>query len=178
MEKISKYLSLILRHQPEKIGLILDQEGWANIQKLIDCSVQHGTQLSKETLMQIVQNNDKKRFQISKDSLSIRAVQGHSHQSVQRIFNQQKPPPYLLHGTTIRFWDSIQQQGLIAGKRHYVHLTESRTTAEQVGQRYGRILLLQIDAHQMLKDGYTFFLSENNVWLTEHVPIQYIKHIG
>lgn len=113
--QISKFLSLVLRHRPEHIGIQLDQEGWANIAELIKAAEKHNTPLNQQLIETIVEQNDKKRFQISEDGLQIRAVQGHSSQSVQRQILKIEPPKQLYHGTASRFVDSIQEQGLIAG---------------------------------------------------------------
>ncbi|WP_420001153.1 RNA 2'-phosphotransferase [Acinetobacter sp. LF10] len=173
----SKFLSLILRHKPEQIGLQLDQEGWAKIDELIEAAQQHNTFLDDELIQTIVAQCDKKRFQISDDGLNIRAVQGHSTLTVQREMIALKPPQYLYHGTASRFIDSIQTQGLIAGQRHYVHLSEHKETALNVGQRYGKPILFLIDTVQMYKDGFTFHQAENGVWLITHVPTQYLSLI-
>ncbi|ENX02789.1 hypothetical protein F900_01237 [Acinetobacter modestus] len=171
----SKFLSLILRHKPEQIGLQLDQEGWAKIAELIDAAQQHNTFLDDELIQTIVAQNDKKRFQISEDGLKIRAVQGHSTSAVQRQMTALVPPPQLFHGTASRFVDSIQTQGLIAGQRHHVHLSENQETALKVGQRYGKPILFVVNTTQMQRDGFEFFQAENGVWLTAHVPTQYLS---
>ena len=175
--QISKFLSLILRHKPEQIGLQLDQEGWAKIAELIEAAQQHNVPLDEALLQVIVEQNDKKRFQISEDGLMIRAVQGHSTNKVQRQMIALEPPQYLYHGTASRFIDSIQMQGLIAGQRHYVHLSENKETALNVGQRYGKPVLFLINTLQMYKDGFEFHQAENGVWLTIHVPTQYLSLI-
>ena len=171
----SKFLSLILRHKPEQIGLQLDQEGWAKIAELIEAAQQHDVRLDQALLHVIVEQNDKKRFQISDDGLNIRAVQGHSTPTVQREMIAIEPPQHLYHGTASRFMESIQAQGLIAGQRHYVHLSENKETALNVGQRYGKPILFLIDTIQMHKDGFAFYQAENGVWLTKHVPTQYLS---
>ena len=175
-KEISKYLSLILRHKPEHIGLILSAEGWCNLDTLIEKS--KTTQeiiLDRETIKLIVKNSDKKRFQISDDGLNIRAVQGHSTDTVNRAFQRLIPPLYLYHGTSQRFISSIQEQGLIPKDRQYVHLTENKETALSVGKRYGKPTLLVIDALQMHNNGFEFFQAENNVWFVKHVPVKYIN---
>lgn len=175
--QISKFLSLILRHKPEQIGLQLDQEGWAKIAELIEAAQQHNVPLDEALLEVIVEQNDKKRFQISEDGLMIRAVQGHSTNTVQRQMIALEPPQYLYHGTASRFIDSIQTQGLMAGQRHYVHLSENKEMALNVGQRYGKPVLFLINTLQMYKDGFEFHQAENGVWLTIHVPTQYLSLI-
>jgi len=174
-KEISKYLSLILRHKPELIGLELNSEGWSNLDKLIEKSkVSQGITLDRETIKSIVKDSDKKRFEISNDDINIRAVQGHSTTTVNIAFKQLIPPQYLYHGTAQRFIDSIKEQGLISKDRQYVHLTENKETALSVGKRYGKPELLIIDALQMHNDGFEFFQAENNVWLVKHVPVKFI----
>ncbi|WP_284086342.1 RNA 2'-phosphotransferase [Acinetobacter pittii] len=172
---ISQYLSFILRHKPEEIGLTLDLEGWANIEELISKSQPvKNVALDEEIIKTIVSNSDKKRFQISDDGKLIRAVQGHSTTSVDITLNKLKPPTYLYHGTTQRFIDSIKEQGLISKDRQYVHLTENRDTALTVGARYGKPEILVIDTLKMHDSGFEFFQAENGVWLSKHVPIEFI----
>ncbi|MFX4954922.1 RNA 2'-phosphotransferase [Acinetobacter baumannii] len=172
---ISQYLSFILRHKPEEIGLTLDLEGWANIEELISKSQPvKNVALDEEIIKNIVSNSDKKRFQISDDGKLIRAVQGHSTTSVDITLNKLKPPTYLYHGTAQRFIDSIKEQGLISKDRQYVHLTENRDTALTVGARYGKPEILVIYALKMHDSGFEFFQAENGVWLSKHVPIEFI----
>ena len=174
-KKISQYLSFILRHKPEEIGLTLDVEGWANINELINKSQPIEERiLTKEIIQQIVQNSDKKRFQLSDNKLNIRAIQGHSIPLINRTFIKQTPPDFLYHGTAQRFYDSIITQGLIAKERHYVHLTEHINTANAVGIRYGKPVILIIHAIEMYNNGFIFFKTENDVWLINNVPIEYI----
>lgn len=174
LDDLSKYLSFILRHQPEEIGLTLDAEGWASIEQLIQKSAPiKNTVLTPEMLFQVVETNDKKRFQISEDGLSIRAVQGHSHQNVNRTFIEKTPPEFLYHGTTTRFLEQILQQGLKPQSRQYVHLSQDQTTAETVGKRYGKPHILTIQSQKMLEDGFKFYQAENGVWLVSHVPPHY-----
>lgn len=175
LNDISKYLSYILRHKSEEIGLILDAEGWANIEELIEKSAPiKTTKLTTEILLDVVKNNDKKRFQISEDGLSIRAVQGHSNNAVNITFQEKMPPEFLYHGTATRFLEQILQQGLKPQSRQYVHLSADQTTAETVGKRYGKPHILTIESEKMFKDGFKFYQAENGVWLISHVPTQYL----
>lgn len=174
-KQISKYLSYILRHQPESIALKLDHEGWANLQHLILQSKNIGNmQLDLATIYAVVESNDKQRFQISADGLNIRAVQGHSNINVDLNFVVKQPPDLLYHGTATRFIESIMAKGLIPMQRQYVHLSEQQHTAVQVGQRYGKVVILKIDSQQMHAQGFQFFQAKNGVWLTRHVPIAFI----
>lgn len=173
LKKTSKFLSFILRHQPDDIGLTLDSQGWASITELIE-KAKPKASLTKDLIKEVVASSDKQRFALSSDGLYIRANQGHSIK-VDLGLTPQKPPPVLYHGTASRFVDSIKQEGLKAGQRHHVHLSVDVATATAVGQRYGSPVILKVDAGNMFKQGYTFFLSDNSVWLTKHVPVQYLS---
>ena len=175
--RISKFLSLVLRHQPEKVGLKLNHEGWVSVSELITAFEAHGLSLTLEELQEVVRSNDKKRFSFSPDLLFIRANQGHSV-TVELGYEPQPPPPLLYHGTAERFLTSIRQQGLTKGQRHHVHLSDDTETAETVGRRYGKPVILRIDSERMRRDGYLFFRSANGVWLTESVPVEYIMFPG
>jgi len=171
--KISKFLSLVLRHQPEKVGLMLDNEGWVPVSDLITAFAEFGFPITLAELQDVVRSNDKKRFSFSPDSLLIRANQGHSV-TVELGYERRRPPPILFHGTADRFLPSITQQGLIKGQRHHVHLSDNRETARTVGRRYGNPVVLRVASERMHSDGYLFFRSDNGVWLTESVPAVYI----
>jgi len=171
--QISKFLSLVLRHQPEKIGLRLSQSGWASVEELIEASRQRGIEFTLEELQNVVASNDKKRFSLSEDGLLIRANQGHSIE-VELGYAPTAPPDVLFHGTAERFMASIKKHGLIKGKRHHVHLSADIDTATKVGRRHGKPVVLKIEAGRMRQDGFVFYLSANKVWLTESVLVQYL----
>jgi putative RNA 2'-phosphotransferase len=173
--EISKFLSFVLRHKPEAIGLMLDAEGWANVDLLIACAVQSGQILTRPMLQKIVETSDKKRFTFSDDGLHIRAAQGHSTQSVAIAHVEKQPPEFLYHGTATRFLDSIREQGLLPGSRHYVHLSGDEQTAMAVGQRYGKPIVLKVKALLMQQQGFKFYLADNGVWLTGNVPAAYLQ---
>jgi putative RNA 2'-phosphotransferase len=170
---ISKFLSLILRHQPEKIGLTLDAEGWALVDELIACASKHGTVLSRERVFEAVDKNSKQRFSLDASRTRIRANQGHSVDVDLRL-TPLEPPPKLFHGTATRFVDSILREGLRPGRRHHVHLSAARETAIAVGARHGVPFVFEVDALAMHHDGCVFFRSENGVWLVAHVPAQHL----
>lgn len=174
--KLSKFLSLVLRHRPEVIGIQLDPQGWANTDELLAKCKAKGKNINLDTLKEIVAKNDKKRFAFNEDYSQIRASQGHSIQ-VELGYSPQKPPEVLYHGTTTRFLKSILAKGLIKGKRHHVHLSTKKQTALLVGMRHGKVVLLEVAAKKMQEAGYIFYLSENEVWLTETVPPEYLKHL-
>lgn len=170
----SKFLSYVLRHEPQAIGLQLDSEGWADIDALIAGAAKDGRALNIALIQAVVSSSDKKRFSISDDGLRIRAVQGHSAASVNLQYVEKEPPEFLYHGTATRFLESIWQRGLIAGSRHHVHLSQDIPTAIAVGQRYGQPVVLKIEALRMCQHGFKFFQAENDVWLTNHVPMSFI----
>ncbi|MFI6009313.1 RNA 2'-phosphotransferase [Streptomyces sp. NPDC051243] len=170
--KVSKYLSKHLRHQPERIGLILDEGGWVEIDTLIAAAAAHGFRFSREELDQVVAANDKKRFAI--EGNRIRASQGHSI-DVDLGLPPATPPPYLYHGTVAPNLDAIRSEGLKPMNRHDVHLSADRETATRVGARRGRPVVLCVDADAMHRDGHVFHVSANGVWLTKAVPPEYLR---
>lgn len=174
LESASKFLSYVLRHKPETIGLALDAEGWCAIDQLIRLAKEQGTGLTRELLLETVAASDKKRFALSPDGSRIRANQGHSIQ-VNLNLRPQTPPQILLHGTATRFESSIRAYGLVAGSRQFVHLSADRETALQVGKRYGKPLLLEVEALAMSRSGHEFFMSANGIWLTRAVPAIYLR---
>ena len=169
----SKFLSLILRHQPGKIGLSLDAGGWADIAELLAKSADYGVLISRDELEVVVAHNDKQRFIISADGNRIRANQGHSI-AIDLGLTPLVPPRFLYHGTAVHFLGSILEHGLKKQKRHHVHLSGDKQTAMKVGQRHGEPVVLKILAGQMHQNGCIFFQSENGVWLTDHVPPLYL----
>ena len=172
-KRTSKFLSLVLRHQPEKIGIALDPAGWTSVAELLDALARHGKPVSRADLKFVVANNDKQRFALSDDGESIRASQGHSV-DVELGSVPAEPPETLFHGTVEKFLDSIRSQGLLKGKRHHVHLSATRETAIAVGGRRGLPIVLTVHAHAMRAAGHDFFLSANGVWLTECVPAEFV----
>jgi putative RNA 2'-phosphotransferase len=174
LTEASKFLSYVLRHRPDSIGLTLDSEGWVDISELIAAAVQTGTQLDRQLIDTIVDTSDKKRFAISEHGLRIRALQGHSTEAVAITYAEKVPPAVLYHGTAARFLESIRRDGLLAGSRHYVHLSGDPRTAQCVGERYGKPAVLTVQARSMHQQGFRFYQAENGVWLTEAVPVQFM----
>jgi len=170
MTQISKYLSYILRHKPDSIGLILDSNGWADIDKVIEKTKDFN--LTKEMIEEIVKSSDKQRF-IIKDN-KIRANQGHSI-DVDLNLKPLEPLDVLYHGTAEKSIDDILEKGIKPMSRQHVHLSKNKEIAIRVGQRHGKPQVLKVDSKSMHKDGYKFYLSENGVWLTEYVPSKYIS---
>lgn len=165
----SRFISLVLRHQPEIIHIRLDRHGWADVDELINGVRTSRRSLTREDLERIVREDAKQRYSFSADGTKIRANQGHSI-PVDLELLPRIPPNPLYHGTAARFWDSIQEKGLLKMSRQYVHLSSNVKTAIDVGSRHGAPLVLRIDTERMVRDGHLFYLSENGVWLCEHVP--------
>ncbi|MEM7535987.1 MAG: RNA 2'-phosphotransferase [Chloroflexota bacterium] len=172
--RYSKFLSLVLRHRPEQIGIALDSQGWVGIDTLLAAANQHGVALNRESLETVVTENNKQRFRISDDGQRIRASQGHSVQ-IDLQLEPVTPPDTLYHGTAQRFLDSIRASGLQSRNRQHVHLSADEQTATNVGQRHGKPVVLIINAGTMAEDGIVFYRSDNGVWLTDAVPIRYIQ---
>lgn len=172
----SKFLSLVLRHQPELIGLVLDGEGWADLEQLLSAANAHGNALTDEDVRAIVAGSDKQRFALSADGRRIRAHQGHSV-AVDLNLARAVPPDVLFHGTASRFIASIRAQGLVRGSRHHVHLSANEATARTVGARHGTPVVLRVDAGRMHAEGFVFFQSENGVWLVDEVPVTYLEFL-
>lgn len=171
--RISRFLSLVLRHDPGRIGLALDAAGWADVAELLAAAQRAGVDLDRAMLDRVVAENDKQRFALDAGGERIRASQGHSLR-VDLGLSPLVPPERLFHGTTLRFLDGIRRQGLLAGKRQHVHLSADEPTARAVGRRHGAPVVLAIDAGRMQRDGFCFFRSDNGVWLIGAVPPEYI----
>jgi putative RNA 2'-phosphotransferase len=175
--RISKFLSLVLRHKPETIGIELDDNGWTDVQILIDKVNKTDLSLNVETLKHVVKTNAKKRFAFNETFDKIRANQGHSVE-VELGYSSQIPPTILYHGTGQKSVDSILKTGLEKRNRHHVHLSADIETAIKVGQRHGKPIVLEVLAGQMHNDKHVFYLSDNGVWLTDSVPSLYLREYG
>jgi len=171
--RTSKFLSLILRHEPEQVGLQLDEAGWVAVDELLQAVNRHGISLAREQLDHIVATSEKKRFAFSDDGLRIRANQGHSVE-VELGYAPATPPDLLYHGTPEKFVATIRREGLLKMQRHHVHLSADKATTLKVGARRGRPVLLTIRAGDMHPAGHVFYRSANNVWLVDHVPPEFI----
>ena len=177
MEKIklketSKFISLILRHKPETIGITLDEHGWANVDELI-AGIAKTRDFNMEMLEEIVRTDEKQRYSFNEDKTLIRANQGHSI-PVDVELKKEIPPEYLYHGTGEKYVGSIEKQGLIPKSRLYVHLSADIETAKKVGTRHGKPVVYRIASGKMNDDGYEFYKSVNGVWLIKAVPIEYM----
>lgn len=173
-KRISKFLSLVLRHKSETIGITLDKNGWTPVTDLIEKLGTAGTSIDFSILKHVVDTNTKKRFAFNDTFDKIRASQGHSI-TIELGYEQQVPPEILYHGTAAQHIESILSTGLNKGSRHQVHLSADTTTAFNVGKRHGKPVILEVAAGKMHKDGFAFFVSENNVWLTDNVPPVYLS---
>lgn len=171
--RISKFVSLVLRHQPEKFGISLDAQGWADVDALLRAAEEAGVPCSEEVLHAVVAQNDKQRFAFNADETRIRARQGHSF-AVDLGLPPVVPPMVLFHGTARQTLPAIMREGLLRLRRQYVHLSADAQVAWRVGQRHGQPVVLTVQAGAMHADGLVFFCSENGVWLTEHVPVRYV----
>lgn len=174
LTKISKFLSLVLRHSPQTISITLDENGWADVDVLIHQSNLHKMKFDFETLEEVVFTNDKQRFTFNDDYTKIRANQGHSV-NVNLELEAVKPLQILYHGTVEKYLDNIKINGLQKMKRQHVHLSKDLETAIKVGNRRGKAIVLEIKALEMYNDGFEFYLSKNGVWLCNEVPAKYIK---
>ncbi len=169
----SKFLSRVLRHQPETIGITLDPAGWISVDALLSAMAEHGRPLSRADLEEIVRTSDKQRFALSPDGQRIRANQGHSIE-VELDHAPAVPPELLYHGTAAQFPPAIREQGLCRMERHHVHLSAETEVTLRVGARRGRPILLTIRAGDMHRAGHAFLLTPNEVWLTDRVPPEFI----
>lgn len=171
---LSKFLSLVLRHHPERIGLTLDKAGWVDVEILLAACAAHGRPMTSEQLYRVVTENDKQRFALSADRTRIRANQGHSV-AVELDYAPAIPPDLLFHGTVANVLEGIRQHGLLKRSRQHVHLSASKEVALQVGARRGQPVILEVRAAAMASRGFQFFRSPNGVWLIDHVPSEYLS---
>jgi putative RNA 2'-phosphotransferase len=173
-KKISKFLSLILRHQPESIGLKLDENGWADVEELRTKSAGKRMFFTLKELDEVVETNNKKRFAFNEDKTMIRANQGHSI-DIDLALEAIQPPDFLYHGTAEANISSILEKGIEKRSRQHVHLSADKETATKVGMRHGKPVILTIRTGKMHEDGFPFYRSENGVWLTDFVDTKYIS---
>jgi putative RNA 2'-phosphotransferase len=172
--RTSKFLSRVLRHAPQDLGLVLEPGGWVLVSELLAGAAGRGMTITHEELAEIVRTSDKQRFAFDETGTRIRANQGHSVE-VDLQLQSAEPPAELYHGTAERHREAILSDGLLKMSRHHVHLSRDTQTAIKVGSRHGKPLVLVVDAAKMRADGHAFFVSANGVWLVEHVPPQYLR---
>lgn len=169
----SRFISLILRHKPETIGITLDEHGWADVSELIE-GIRKTQSFNMEMLEEIVRTDNKQRYSFNEDKTLIRANQGHSI-PVDVELQEVLPPEYLWHGSAQKYFQSIREQGLIPKSRLYVHLSGDMETAVNVGKRHGKPVIFKVHSGDMAKDGYKFYRAVNGVWLTKQVPVKYLE---
>ena len=174
--KMSKYVSMLLRHHPEEAGVVLDEHGWTDVADLIE-KVKARYPLTEELLHEIAYGKDKQRYEFSDDGKKVRAVHGHSV-NVDLGYEEVQPPSVLYHGSATRFSESIERKGLLKQNRQFVHLSENIEQAKSVGRRHGKLILYGVKAEEMYRDGHKFYRSNSGVWLTDHVPVRYLQIIS
>lgn len=172
--QFSKYISLLLRHKPEALGITLEPTGWTNVAEMLQKMQEKGMNVNLAQLQEVVAEDNKQRYSFNADQTKIRANQGHSV-AVDLGFEPQIPPEFLYHGTATRFLDSIRATGLESRSRQHVHLSDNVETAKKVGQRHGKPVILVVKARELQERGQHFYLSENGVWLTEKVAVEFIE---
>ena len=175
LNETSKFISLILRHKPEVIGISLDEHGWANVSELIE-GISKQQPFDMAMLEEIVATDNKQRYSFNEDKTLIRANQGHSI-PVDVELPEKEPPEFLWHGTGEKYTESIDKIGLIPKSRLYVHLSADESTAKAVGIRHGKLAMYKVKSGEMINDGYKFYLSVNGVWLTKNVPVEYLEKV-
>ncbi len=175
-KRISKRLSLHLRHEPEGLGLTLEPGGWVKVNDLLKGFSKTHFKITREELETVVRENDKQRFSFDETGTKIRANQGHSAE-VDLQLEPQMPPDILYHGTAEGALEAILRDGLKRMARHHVHLSTDKEMMLKVGQRHGKPVLIKVRAKEMQEAGYKFYLSNNDVWLTDEVPVQFLEVI-
>jgi putative RNA 2'-phosphotransferase len=171
--RTSKFLSLVLRHDPASIGITLDDAGWTDVAELLAACAAHGVAITRDELIAIVASSDKQRFALSPDGERIRANQGHSV-DIDLQLAPAEPPAVLFHGTVERVLPSIRAQGLVRGERRHVHLSADVETATRVAARRGKPVIATVRAGAMAAAGHVFYRSDNGVWLVDHVPPEFL----
>ncbi len=176
-DKLSVFISLVLRHNPDAAHITLDEHGWADVEELLVGINATNRKIDRKILEEIVATDKKQRYSFNEDGTLIRANQGHSI-PVDVELEEQKPPEFLYHGTAARFLHVIYEEGLKPMSRLYVHLSKDRDTALKVGKRHGTPAILRVSSGEMYQDGYRFYLSKNGVWLTKKVDAKYLREMG
>ncbi len=173
---VSKRISYLLRHGAVRERVPIDEHGWVLVADLLAWLNRGGIpRVAEADIARVVAGNDKQRFELA--GCKIRAVQGHSI-AVDPGLQLAAPPPVLYHGTATRFVQSILADGLLKMGRQHVHLSSTADQALTVGNRHGRPAVFRVDAAAMAHDGFTFYLSKNDVWLVDGVPTAYLSGPG
>jgi putative RNA 2'-phosphotransferase len=174
LRKTSKFLAYLLRHHPDAIGLRVNAHGWAEVDELIGKARREGRSLNRSLIKKVIYESSKNRFDLSSDGQKIRANYGHSI-AVNLDYHPVAPPDQLFRRTAIGNVESIRQQGIHAGSRQYVHLSEDKQNAREVGRRHGQPIILSVQDKRMYNNGYDFYPTPAAIWLTSHVPSDYIQ---
>lgn len=176
--ELSKYLCLLLRHQPDKAELDMDEHGWVSVEQLISGVNRFSRyKLDTELLEKIVAEDNKGRYRFDKNHDKIKCCQGHSVPWVEPELTYCEPPEFLYHGTTTKALEEIEESGAIKKmQRHAVHMQSDINKAWQSAERWHKTpVVLKIAASEMVRDGYKFGFTENEVWCIEEVPVKYIS---
>ena len=171
--KLGRFISLILRHSPETIGIKLDENGWGDVEELITLMNKNRRKIDIDTLKEIVETNNKKRYEFSDNFKKIRACQGHSI-NVDVELEQAVPPEFLYHGTAVKNIESIKKDGIKKASRQHVHLSSDYNTAYNVGKRHGKPYIIKVLSGKMGEDGKKFYISKNEVWLSDDIETEYL----
>lgn len=161
-------LTYALRHAPDQYGLEMDREGWIDLSKFL-----RAMGITMEQLELVMANMDKKRFEVRDGR--IRAFYGHS--TGERIEKKAATPPETLyHGTTPFAAFIIRREGIKPMGRQYAHLSSTPDTARTVGGRRDQNpIILTVDARKAHREGIRFYPGNEDIWLADHVPPEYIS---
>lgn len=174
-ERLSRFISLVLRHRPGEIGLTLEPGGWVPVNDLIEASRRKAdAPLDRPRLERLLADQRRPRFELDDDGRRIRARYGHSV-DVDLDLRPREPPRSLYHGTARRFLEGIRSEGLRPRSRRFVHLSETRSRAREVGRRHGEPVVLRIRAAAMAEAGRTFYRPAAGIWLTARVPPGFLE---
>jgi putative RNA 2'-phosphotransferase len=173
LKSLSKFISLVLRHDPGAAGLTLDAHGWVRVRDLCRALEERGQRLDLELIDHMMVTSDKPRWELTPDQKYIRALHGHSV-ALEFDYEPATPPEVLYHGTVRKFLEPIGAEGLVPGSRQFVHLASESSAAAEVARRRGKPVVLVVDAARMAADGHAFFHTASGIWLTAHVPPTYL----
>lgn len=172
--RTSKFLSYVLRHNPDALGLELDPGGWADVDTLLERARRDGRLIDRTLLEDVMVYGEKERFSLSEDGTKIRANYGHSI-DVDLDLRATPPPPHLYHGTAEHTLPTIREEGLRPQSRQYVHLSPTSDEARRVGSRHGSPVVLTVNAQALHEAGHSLYRSTDAVWLTDRVPPSFLQ---